>query len=173
MGRRTAASTERIVTGVRALDRKLASLERKLANKVARAGLTKGARLAAKTIKKEIPSRLKSVRAAIGHSVKKAKKGPTAGITTAKAGAAVGKKRGAVSKAKRSTKHGVGIGPPNVHWWIMGTKERRKKTTGASTGRMPANPIIKRLNLRPILNAVLEGSSAALKREIAKLKLKG
>ena len=157
---------ERILTGDKALDRKLKFLERKAANRAARAGLGKGARLAAKKIKAEVPSSLKSVRRAIGHSVKKGK----GGITTAKAGAAVGK----ASKAKapkRSSGGGVGISRANIHWWILGTGDRTQKTTGRATGKMPAHGVVKAAvakSMSSIKSAIREGVKSSLMRAAKK-----
>lgn len=157
---------ERIVTGVRKIDRKLKKLPRRPANRVARAGLTKGARLAAKLIKGKIPSRLKSVRAAIGHSVKKSKDG----VTKAKAGAAVGKSR-RKKPPKKSSSKGVGISRNNVHWWLLGTTERHHKS-GRGTGKMPANGVVKQAmagGLIQVRQAIIDGAAKKMKSELVKL----
>lgn len=160
---------ERIVTGHKQVDRALKRLERKSANRAARAGLNKGVRLGAKLTKAKVPSKLKTVRAAIGHSVKKDKRG----ITQAKFGAAVGKSR-RKKPPKRSTSGGVGIGRANLHWWIQGTTTRRHKS-GRNTGKMPENQIIRqtvRSGKTQIMNAIIEGATKAINRELEKLRRK-
>lgn len=157
---------ERILTGDKALDRKLKFLERKAGNRAARAGLGKGARLAAKKIKSEVPSRLKTVRRAIGSSVKKGRDG----ITTAKAGAAVGKASKAKA-AKRSTGGGVGIGRQNIHWWILGTGERTQSRTGRATGRTTSHGVVLAAvtkSMSSIRSAIKEGVKASLMRAAKK-----
>jgi len=145
---------ERILTGDKALDRKLKNLGRKAANRAARAGLGRGARMAAKRIKSEIPSSLKSVRRAIGSSVKKG----TGGITTAKAGASVGKG----SKAGKT-----------IHWWILGTAERTQATTGRSTGKSPAHGVVVSAVSKAagsIKAAIQEGVAKSIMRAAKKLR---
>lgn len=163
---------ERILTGDRQLDAMLAELHRSSANRIARSSLGKGSRLAAKKIKREVPGHLKTVRKAIGSSVRKAKGGPNKGVTVAKAGAAVGKQRG--KDAKRSTKHGVGMGPRNIHWWILGTNPR-KHDSGHPTGAMPAHPVVQQAlsTTADIDAAITEGARVAVLRELRKIKAKG
>lgn len=155
---------ERIVTGVKELDRKLKLLDRKAANRAARAGLNKGARLSAKKIKAEIPSKQKSIRKAIGSSGAKKQAN---GITTAKAGAGVGKRTKAVDRAN---KPGVGISKQNIHWWVLGTNQRTRKG-GGSTGAMPPHPIVKRAvgSGVDIIAAIKEGTMTQFAKEVAKL----
>lgn len=130
---------ERILTGDKEIDRKLKFLERRAANRAARAGLAAGGRVLVKAIKQEVPSHLRTVKKAFGSRVKKDKR---AGVTQAKAGAAVGKRpRG--KPAKRSSAAGVGISRRNIHWWILGTGPRTQKKTGRATGRMPQHPVVK------------------------------
>lgn len=136
-------SQQAILTGVEELDAMLKAVGTKVGNRAARAVLAKAVRLAVKKIKAKVPSSQKSVRKAIGGNVKKRKGGADRGLTTAKAGAAVGMKSKARLKSKRGGKPGVGIGPENVHWFILGTDERTVKSTGQNVGKMPAHPIIK------------------------------
>lgn len=171
---------ERIILGIPQLDARLQLLKTAVANKCARAGLSKGARLAAKLIKSEIPSKEKSARRAIGSSVKMQKSGPNRGFTEAKAGAAVGQKKGKrqqeaekeKSARKAAKKSGVGISAANIHWYIQGTKERTVKKTGQRAGRMPANPVVKKAMASgkgPVVLAVRVGTMAAIHREARKI----
>ncbi len=157
------APTKRIITGVSSIDRKLKKFKASPANRIARAGLRKGASLAAKQIKKEVPAKLKTVRASIGSSVKTKK-----GNVTAKVGAAVGKRR---SKPKRTTKTGVGISDRNIHWWVLGTDRRRKKSTGQNVGKMSANGVVKKgFAGHAVRLAIIEGAKKQMKKETEKLK---
>lgn len=163
-------STERIILGIPELDKLLELMKQAVANKCARAGLTKGARLGAKLVKAKVPGSQKSIRKAIGHSVKKQKSGPNRGYTSAKFGAAVGKKGG--TQADRVGKDGVGISAANVHLWILGTAERTVRKTGQRAGKMPANPIVvdaMASGKGAVIEAVKEGTLASIEREAQKL----
>lgn len=165
---------ERILTGDKALDRKLKRLERKSANRIARSGLGKGARVAAKAIKAEVPSSMKSVRRSIGSYVKKAKRGPNAGITEAKAGFSVGtkKKRAASVEKNRAGKPGVGISFWNAHWWVLGTNNRDRWRTGQGpTGSTEGHDVVPKAiggAKSSIRAAIAEGTKKALIREAKK-----
>lgn len=125
------------VTGVAELDKVFRELKKGLANKIARPGLYKAGRLAAKKVKASIPSRYKGVRKAIkSRSVKTKYNGGFAGV---KIGAGVSRKRSAEKESRKGRK-GVGIGARNVHWWFIGTGERRTKS-GRRTGRMPKQAV--------------------------------
>lgn len=179
-GHRGRAPAVRTILGIPELDARLEGLQLAVANRVARGALAKGARLAAKKIKAEIPSGQKQLRKAIGSSAKKQKRGPNKGWVEAKAGAAVGKKaakqkaEAEQTKAQRKAakKAGVGISAANIHWYIMGTAERTVKKTGQRVGRMPANPVVQKAMASgkgPVLNAVKEGVMDGIEREREKL----
>lgn len=120
------------VTGVAELDKVFRELKKGLANKIARPGLKKAGRLAAKKVKATIPSRFKGIRKAIKSRLVKTKfNGGFAGV---KVGAGVSRKK-ETEKQTRGGRKGVGIGARNVHWWFIGTAERRTKK-GRRTGRM-------------------------------------
>jgi hypothetical protein len=164
--------TQRILTGDVALDRRLAELPVGPANRAARAGLLKGARLAAKLIKRKIPAQYKGIRASIGSSVKKSR----GGVTTAKAGAAVGSaaKKAANPRQPGSKRPGVGISSRNVHWYLLGTDIRFRKDD-MPTGAMPASPAVRKAmegGKPEVLAAIVEGAGARLVKEIAKLARK-
>lgn len=162
----------RIIFGIPELDKRLEGLKIAVANRCARAGLTKGARLAAKKIKAEVPSKDKHLRKAIGSSVKKQKGGPNRGYTQAKAGAAVGRASKATEKKARGNRGGVGISAENIHWYILGTQERTVKKTGQRSGKMPANPIVQRAmasGKSQVIEAIKEGTLTSIDRERMKL----
>lgn len=155
---------EFIVTGVKELDKQLKKLDRKTNNKVARAALSKGASVGAKAVKKEIPSLQKSARKAIGHSTKKR----SGAVTVAQFGT-TGKRTASTKKAK-SPSGGVGISKYNIHWYLMGTKDRYHKN-GRFTGRMPANDAVASgaKKAKPqIKKAMIERAKAVLAKEVAK-----
>ena len=125
------------VTGVAELDKVFRELKKGLANKIVRPGLNKAGRLAAKKIKATIPSRHKGIRKAIkSRPVKTKYNGGFAGV---KVGAGVSRKK-ETEKQSRNGREGVGIGARNVHWWFIGTAERRTKS-GRRTGRMPKQAV--------------------------------
>ena len=115
-------------TGERALDRRLEKLGEREAKKIARKAINKALTLLAKSIKEEAPS--KRTRKAIGRRFKKNKR---TGVTEAKAGVNVGKKRGASTRA------------PHAHLIVTGTGNRSRRRLGGwaaggsgrkGTGRM-------------------------------------
>lgn len=117
-------------TGDRALDRRLASLEKREAKKFARKAINAALTIANKSIKSEAPS--KRVRKSIGKRFKKNKR---TNVTEAKAGINVGKKRGANTRA------------PHAHLVALGTRRRKRRRLGGwakgrsgklRTGRMRA-----------------------------------
>lgn len=180
---RPRAKASRILLGIPELDRRLEELELAIANRVARSALSKGARLAAKKIKAAVPGEHKGVRRAIGSSVKKQKSGRNKGWTEAKAGGAVGKKvskqeqEAKQAKAGRTNKGGVGISSANVHWYLAGTAERRRKriNPGQSSGKMPAHNVIRRAmstGSGAVLKAIKDGVDQGIEREATKIAAK-
>lgn len=123
------------LTGDKKLDKALRALDKRKARPIVRKGVNAAMQELVKTIRSEIPSRQKSARRAIGKSLKKGK---------FKVGAAVGKKKGAKKKDRRG-KPGVGIAAQNIHWLIMGTKDRERwKTGGGPTGSTKPVPAVQR-----------------------------
>lgn len=110
--------------------KKMEQLSKAAANKVGKKAITEGAKLMAKAIKKQIPSRQKSARKAIGYSFKRPRSGKYKNVIFAKAGAGAGMKKAkrqkmnAMQKEKRRKRKGVGIGVSNIHWLLAGTDER-------------------------------------------------
>lgn len=82
---------------------------------------------------------------------------------------------GMAAKVKRGG-GGVGLSTQNIHWPILGTKERATKK-GVKTGKMP--PVLKGLAQQAVsasgtaaLQAFAESATATLQRMAAKMKLK-
>lgn len=134
------------VTGDKQLDRRLKHLQKKGAKKAVASGMRKGLRVIVKGIKSEIPANMKDAKKLIGSRFGKTRN--SGGELVAKAGAAVGAAgkagtgKGAKFKKKkskdRSGHSGVGIGARNIHWYILGTKDRRTSKSPqrhSSTGR--------------------------------------
>jgi hypothetical protein len=180
-GPRARKVATRILTGDKEIDKILAGIgEVGRANRVARSGLSKAIRVIVKGMKSEVPSSAKSVKKAIKGYVRKNKR---KGFTEAKVGA-VGKQTG--NTKDRGSKEGVGIGSPNVHWFILGTDKRRpkkKKVMKTSLGRfmgkevaeMPAHPVVKEGWAKTSADArrvLKKGIKDAMDRETAKLVAK-
>lgn len=130
-----------ILTGIKEVDDRLKEMKTAAANRAARAGLNAGGRVLLKGIKTDIPSRYKDAKRAMGMKTKMEKGGPNKGHTVTKVGAAVGKKKPNANMTKRK-RRGVGIGLRNIHWFLLGTKERFIKggpRAGQSTGQMLKN----------------------------------
>lgn len=182
------------ITGVKELDKALRALAESKIKKVARSAISKAMRVIAKEIKKQIPPKYKGLKKAIGSRFAKPKTGNQKHITMARAGAAVGitkakqKKAAEQEKSRRqgAKKPGVGLSANNIHWAILGTKDRRtgektfrrkggnvKKPTGNAvkpTGRMPAilRGIVKRgfgAAEGAATTALLNGLRAGIARE--------
>jgi len=121
------------------LDRKLKYLATHGGKKAARAGINAGLTPLVKAMRAAIngtsaSSDLKrQARKTVGKRFAKAKSGASRGAYEAKAGFAVGKKKGKPTKGKS---RGVGVGPANIHWFVLGTESRTHETTGHSTGRI-------------------------------------
>lgn len=125
----------RLLTGVKELDEKLEQLKLGVANKIARPALTKAARHLLKSAKAKVPPDMKAAKRALGLVVD-TKGGKSRNQQRAKVGAGVGKAN--KFEAKRSGKNsgGVGISGKNIHWFVLGTGERKTKS-GKSSGSMP------------------------------------
>ncbi len=157
--------SEFILTGVKQLDRHLKNLERKTGNRIARGALSKGAQIGSKAVKKEIPSRQKSARKAIGWTVKKNKQK----VTEAKFGT-VGKRSASLKRGKKHS-GGVGISKRNIHWLILGTGERTQKKTGKSVGKMKGVDYVGRgaqKAKKAITQGIVQRSKELLFKEVEK-----
>ena len=122
-----------VVTGDKKLDKLLRTMRVTAARRATNLGMKKAVQQLAKDIKSTIPSRYKGVRKAVGWRSMKVEEAPGGG---AKVGAAVGKKLKKITQTDRTGRKGVGIDARNIHWWFMGTGQRKTKT-GRRTGSMP------------------------------------
>jgi hypothetical protein len=171
----------------------LVELRKSGRDKIGRKSLQKSMPVVVKAIKELVPPNLKGMKKAIGHKMLKKVKGEE---VKAKVGAAVGKKQKAIEKQAgfrahaRKGRPGVGIGPENIHWFLLGTKERkrefvlitgrrtfRQSKKGFSTGKMPpqAPDLIARGVMRSLSAAHAKRVSVAkaeLEKETARLKAK-
>jgi hypothetical protein len=122
------------ITGDKALDRKLKRLATSGQRKILRSALGKGLTVLGRGIRNAIDPDQKSAKKTVGSRNKKNKK---TGLHEAKVGLGVGK-HSKSKKQRDSNRPGVGISKNNIHWLVLGTKERkREKGKGGSTGRMP------------------------------------
>jgi hypothetical protein len=126
------------VSGVPELDRVFRELSKGMANRIARPGLLRAARVAAKKVKAVIPNRMKEARKAV--KAKSVKTKFNAGFASAKVGFNVGEKKNSRKKLKPRTgkRKGVGLGARNAHWFAVGTDHRwtgTKRSGGHQKGR--------------------------------------
>lgn len=150
------------VKGDKEIIRKLRKLGGdKLLRKVGRKAVNKGMTPMSRAIRRAIPPSLKSVKKTVGKKIKKDKK---TGVTVAKVGLGVGKRK---PIARTAGKPGVGISKQNVHWWTLGTGERRKKS-GASTGSMPKGPPVVRIAFQQSKNESDSVMRKTLREELEK-----
>lgn len=160
------------VSGVQELERAFRELSKGMANRIVRPGLAKAGRLAVKKVKAAVPSRYKGVRKAIKSRSIKTKY--NSGVAGVKVGGGVSRKRGE-KQGDRSGKKGVGIGARNVHWWFLGTRQRRTKN-GRRTGRMPimmdgVSDIVNQ-SKSEIVAIIRAGIKAGIDKEAARLAKK-
>lgn len=133
------------LTGDESLVRRLQRLPDKVQRKGLKPGMQKATRTIAKGIKMAIPVQYKGAKKLVGNYVKPTKR--TGGVMTAKVGLGVGKQhRVIVPRTGRNLTQGsrgvarptgVGMAGKNAHWFAIGTKQRRQKTTGQNVGKMP------------------------------------
>lgn len=137
-----------VVRGMKALTAKIKRIEKAVKKHISVPIMRAAGKETARVIKSRMASRYKDARKSIGWRMKKVSENPK-NIVSAKAGAGVGfrgKRRRTflASQAKRRQgRKGVGTSPQNIHWWFLGTKDRRQKTTGRVTGSQPImeNPV--------------------------------
>lgn len=173
------------VSGLDALLKKFTVLETKSANKILAAMVKAKLGVIAKQIKKDTSSKVKAARKGVRMRFKISR----ADKMTAIVGFGVGKrknKKTAPKNSRRNKNGGVGIGPTNIHWWVVGTA---KRTTGAKNGKISNKKVANRGRMpamQPGLAAeaaakskgqqnklMIERGALALKKELIKLKLKG
>lgn len=130
-----------IIQGDKKLLRTLKKMRTTAARRVMTAGAAKAAQVLAKAVKAEVPTRMKEAKKGIGWKRLKKSDAPDGG---AKIGSKVGRtgKRAAkdnlrLRKKGRNGKTGVGMGAANVHWILLGTKNRKSKNPRRSTGSTP------------------------------------
>jgi hypothetical protein len=160
------------VTGDKELIRSLDKLRDSVARKVMKTAVTKAIRLLAKEMKNAVPAPYKPAKVLFGSLVSVA----SHGVLKARAGSAVGD--ASKKKARRSkgeNKKGVGISASNIHWLILGTKQRTVKrtqmyrggrlvpVTNWNTGEMPK---LMRDVVRQGFNTGSSKASTLLKQEI-------
>lgn len=131
-----------VVRGAKALTAKIKRIEKAVKKHISVPVMRAAGKETAKVIKSRMASRYKDARKSIGWRMRKASENPK-NIISAKAGAGVGfrgkrRKTFLASQAKRRQgRKGVGTSPQNIHWWFLGTTDRRQKSTGRFTGRQP------------------------------------
>lgn len=134
------------LAGMASIDRRLAKLAGSSARKVVRSGMTAGLTVLTTAIRKEVaaesgisPQLKKALKRVVNKRFKKRKRQDA---LDAKAGFAVGKAK--LPKRSGKNKTGKGLGSRNVHWFALGTRLRRVKSTGKTVGRITQVRIVKR-----------------------------
>lgn len=153
----------------------LRQISDEMVDKIAPAGVRGYLRVVAKGIKSEVPSNMKDLRRSIGWRFVKMDKRTRR--TIAKAGPAVGVKRGKLmtSLKKRIGRPGVGISINNYFWYVRGTDERIQETTNRRTGASKAHPIVKdgfRKSRSEALSKFRELARAEMNRRAKKIRAK-
>jgi hypothetical protein len=129
------------VTGEREILARLKHLDSKGQRKVTRAAIGAGQTVIRKEMRAQIPPDQKDVRKTVASRYKRKK---STKLMEAKVGIGVGKQTGGRPQLRLATRPGVGISKANVHWWALGTGQRKTKS-GESRGSMPDGPdVVKR-----------------------------
>jgi len=172
------------LSGQKELLAALKGIDDAMVDKIAPAGMRGYLRETAKGVKSEIPSQFKDARQGVGSRFVKRDKRTK--LVTAKAGSKVGIKtqrleamaeKASAKRGKKGSRRGVGISANNIHWAIMGTKQRTRKSDGASTGQMgPLLPGIVPRGVYKIKQQALakfrELSRKEMVRQVQKLRAK-
>ena len=154
--------------GDKALARKLNSLSKKASKKAIVAGITASMTPIVRVMRAGVnnissedfsASGKKAARATINKRFKKARREDT---RSAVVGFGVGKRKRAPSRGGR---RGVGIGSQNIHWFVLGTKERTT-SEGRVTGEM--SKILEGI-AKMALASTRMASLAAAKKKIAQV----
>lgn len=151
------------VKGDKLIDKQFLKVAGRGSRSAAKAGLSKAMTIIARGIRAAIPPKAKSVKKAVGQ--RHAKGGKRGSLEfSAKVGLGVGK----ASKSKKERdpdKPGVGISKANVHWWELGTTNRKTRK-GKSTGAMPKGPPVVRQGFDAKKTEALRAAIATTKKKI-------
>jgi hypothetical protein len=110
-----------VINGEKIIVQELQNLQQKGGKAVARVVLKSGLNIIAKQMRRDLDPKVKEAAKAIGTRVTVTRQN----VTRAKVGFGVGKNtRRMKFTRKRTGQGGVGIGPNNVHWYIVGTAAR-------------------------------------------------
>lgn len=132
------------VTGDRQILRTLRHLEKRGAKRAMTAGINASMTVLSRAMRAAVtatdvhPNIKREARRSVG---KRFKRGGTnrMGVTTAevaKVGFKVAKPKAAQGKKTQGTSRGKGVSVRNIHWFVLGTVERRHDTTGRPTGKI-------------------------------------
>lgn len=126
------------IDGLPQAQRKLSHLAESASRKALTAGIRAGMTPLGKAMRAAInaadasPELKRAARKSIGQRFARPR-GGARDERAARVGFAVGKKRGTLLTAHKS--RGVGLGVANIHWFVLGTDERKQKS-GHETGRI-------------------------------------
>lgn len=159
-------------TGLETTIRRLGAMKDKSSISIARAMVRGGLNVTGKQIKKDLDPKAKDAAKSVKSRFKKGKF-----KIVAKVGFGVGPRNKKKSTTRPRTKKqgGVGIGPNNIHWWVIGTKQRATTKTKANRGKMPAmQPGLARIAYQKsagkIKAEMIKRGALQLKKEVIKLQ---
>lgn len=156
------------VTGDKKIDRKLKHLSTGGQVRVSRVMLAVLMKEFRRGIRNAVNAKYRDAKKTVGARHVKSKKNDEHG---AKVGFGVGKPQLQVRRLRKRSdpkRPGLGIRASNIHWFILGTKDRFQKTTGRYTGRMPAfskEQWLKR-GFQSILSRALKLARAAGRKQV-------
>lgn len=187
---------KRIVTGIEELDARLIELEARTQNQIARAALRRATTVFLQHVRRAITShpQLSTVmKRRFRQLLGQARERTPAGTAGRKAGFGVGKKRKLIPGRSGLNSGGVGISGLNIHWALLGTKDRyvgktnqrryrsgrynrlqtrRSRLTGNTVryaGRMPAIDVMTRAHYGGGSQAALEAITQTALRQLDRL----
>ena len=134
-----------VISGDRQIDRQLRRLEARTAKKALTAGIKAGQMKVAKAMRAAINATdasadlKREARKSIGSRFTRGGVARTGKITArvSKVGFSVAKKHKTLKKTGEGRSRGVGISAANIHWFVLGTKDRHHDS-GKSVGRIEA-----------------------------------
>jgi len=168
------------VSGVKELEAMLNMLHKSSAYRAIKAGSAKSMQVAAKAIKNAVPSQYKEARKGIRWRAGKGTRGFMKNVFRARAGVAVGIKRAKLKalgqqqklKREKSARPGVGIGPSNIQWMIMGTKNRVTRSGRRTGSTKPELPKLVDRAVRPVQGQMLaahgKAAWASIRKDLAR-----
>lgn len=162
--------TAAFMEGLKPLQKRLDALKKGSRESIERSAVRAGLNVIGSGIKKGLSTTVKHVRPSVKSRFKRGRV-----RIVAKVGFGVGPRNKKQTKTRdRKDRGGVGISANNIHWWLLGTKQRSTKS-GKNTGIMPAQqpgmvPRAYAANKAAAFKKMVDAARKRLDKEAAKLR---